>query len=161
MNFWQICIVEIFQQFWWKMGKGYWSSSSNFPALFLYYCRRVHAWNFDRSLFKGEGGNFLWKIRRVYLNMSNTWCSMVSRGYSYDTKTSARTPENKRWEDSRVWTCMRTQTFVGDRVYVIDLKGREKIIDDASLMFRGLTIVKYALVGLQQNKFRLYNHYYS
>jgi len=31
---------------------------------------------------------------------------------------------------------------IGDGVSVIDLKGGEKVIDDASLMFRGLTIVK-------------------
>lgn len=31
---------------------------------------------------------------------------------------------------------------VGDGVSVLDLKGGEKIIDDASLMFRGLTITK-------------------
>jgi len=33
------------------------------------------------------------------------------------------------------------KNLIGDGVSVIDLKG-EKIIDDASLMFRGLTVIK-------------------
>ena len=46
-------------------------------------------------------------------------------------------------ERSKLMTMMvKKKNEVGDGVSVIDLKGGEKVIDDASLMFRGLTVTK-------------------